>query len=159
MTAEAAAFYEQAAAEGAALLPPAGEPAWEAAASLLPPAAEPPWEAAAAGPTCDADSSCRALEQLPYAEWEEQQAQGSSANSSWAWPGTPAGLPSVDYPAVAEAVCECLTKAQGLDAGEALGGSTVQCLIVCGKARWAAGVQTSTCCMLLTFHTQIARLP
>lgn len=107
MAAEAAAFSQEVAAEGA---PP-------------PPAAEPLVAASAAGSACGAQagplSSCEALDRLPFGEWEEQQAEGSSANSSWAWAEQPAALPPVDWPAVAEAVCECLTRAQEQGTGNA----------------------------------------
>lgn len=90
------------------------------------PAAEPGGAAAhAVGDTCSAAAaplaSCGMLDSSLFEGWQAQaQARqgGEAQQPTWAWPGTPAALPAIDYREAAEAVCACLADAPATAAGE-----------------------------------------
>ncbi|KAL4437356.1 hypothetical protein ABPG75_004495 [Micractinium tetrahymenae] len=106
----------------AAPLSPSAEAAGAAAAGPGPEGG-PPGQAATC--TGDPSASCEALGELPFDEWAEAQEalNASQAAASWAWPGASPLLPAVDWPAVAETVCNCLLEAAAAPPPSAPGGS------------------------------------
>lgn len=133
LLAEAAAEAAALSDEGAAELEPPAEPAAAATDAV--------WAAvcsAAAAPL----TSCDPLDGAQLEQWQAQQGAGGGAQLAWAWPGTPAGLPPVDYREAAEAVCACLAGVPAPGAGERGEGAGDK------RCSAAAGATAPTACLL-----------